>query len=107
RVTGVAHVVTGRQFCARGGVRAEGIEFLYLDEMRQHISRWEQLRTLLAVRFLPGSIRRRVPQVQPEQHAVVLFTSGSERSPKAVPLTHRNLISEMRAGTPALQLTRG
>src|SRR5207253_4503679 len=41
-----------------------------------------------------------------EKPAMVLFTSGSERAPKAVPLTHANIMAELRAGIPFLQLTR-
>ena len=46
-----------------------------------------------AVRWLPGSVRRLVPAVSPDRPAVVLFTSGSEKAPKAVPLTHANLLN--------------
>ena len=38
--------------------------------------------------------------------AVVLFTSGSESQPKAVPLSHRNLITNVRAGVAVLEATR-
>jgi long-chain-fatty-acid--[acyl-carrier-protein] ligase len=36
----------------------------------------------------------------------VLFTSGSEKAPKAVPLTHANIISNQRSGLAVLGLTR-
>ena len=45
------------------------------------------------MRLRPGRIRGQVPKVGPDQPAVVLFTSGSEKAPKAVPLTHENLLS--------------
>jgi long-chain-fatty-acid--[acyl-carrier-protein] ligase len=38
---------------------------------------------------------------------MILFTSGSEKAPKAVPLTHRNLLSNQRACLGALRLNRG
>jgi long-chain-fatty-acid--[acyl-carrier-protein] ligase len=44
--------------------------------------------------------------VAPDQPAVVLFTSGSEKAPKAVPLTHANIISNQRGGLSVLGLTR-
>ena len=38
---------------------------------------------------------RRAPRTRPEDVAVVLFTSGSESLPKAVALTHRNVLSDL------------
>src|SRR5262249_19541756 len=74
--------------------------------MRKDVSRWELLRTLLQVRWFPGSIRSRLPKADPNSHAVILFTSGSEKAPKTVPLTHSNLLSILRAGAPVIGLTR-
>ena len=51
----------------------------------------------------PHAARRPRPDV--DSPAVVLFTSGSESAPKAVPLTHRNLITNLRASLEVLQAT--
>jgi long-chain-fatty-acid--[acyl-carrier-protein] ligase len=40
--------------------------------------------------------RRKLGAVKPPETAVVLFTSGSESLPKAVPLTHANLLANLR-----------
>ena len=106
RVMGLTHVVTAHRFIDRLGIQIEGIEYLWLEDLRKGIGRFELLRTLLTVRFLPGLVRRRVPAVTPDQPAVVLFTSGSERAPKAVPLTHRNIITDARGGIAHMRLTR-
>ena len=52
------------------------------------------------MRWLPGRVRKHVPHTPPDQPAVVLFTSGSEKAPKAVPLTHRNILTNQRTGMP-------
>jgi acyl-CoA synthetase (AMP-forming)/AMP-acid ligase II/acyl carrier protein len=38
--------------------------------------------------------------------AVVLFTSGSEKAPKAVPLTHRNILSNLQSVIDAYDISR-
>src|SRR5262249_50869880 len=106
RTMGLTHVVTSQQFLDRKGVQVEGAQYVCLEEVRQTIGRLELLRTLLAVRLWPGRIRRQAPQVAPDEPAVILFTSGSEKAPKAVPLTHRNLLSNQRAMLGVLGLTR-
>lgn len=106
RVMNLTHVVSARTFLDRLGIRIEGVDYLWLEEVRQGIGKFELLRTLLTVRLLPGRVRDQVPRLSPDQPAVVLFTSGSERAPKAVPLTHRNIIADARAGIAHLKLTR-
>jgi long-chain-fatty-acid--[acyl-carrier-protein] ligase len=106
RSMGLSHVVTSEGFLDRTGVQVEGVEYVYLEDLRQGISRGEQLRTLLGVWLRPGRVRRRLPKSAPDDPAVILFTSGSEKAPKAVPLTQRNLLSNQRAALGILNLTR-
>ncbi len=106
RTTALSHVVTSNQFIDRTGIEVEGTQYMCLEDVRRGIGRLELLRTLWAVRLLPGRIRRRIPQADPDQPAVVLFTSGSEKAPKAVPLTHRNLLTDEQACIDVLSLTR-
>jgi long-chain-fatty-acid--[acyl-carrier-protein] ligase len=106
RAMSLTHIVTSQAFLDRTGTQVEGTQPICLEDVRKGIGRWELLRTLLAVRWWPGRIRRQVPKVAPDQPAVILFTSGSEKAPKAVPLTHANLLSNQRAVLAVLGLTR-
>jgi long-chain-fatty-acid--[acyl-carrier-protein] ligase len=105
RIMALKHVITSRRFVDRTGVKVEGVEYLFLEDLREGIGRWELLRTLLGVKLMPGRIRNLVPKTSPDRPAVVLFTSGSEKAPKAVPLTHANLLNNLRNGIEALGLT--
>ncbi len=106
RITGLTHVVTSRAFIDRTGIEVKGVEYLYLEKLRKDMGKFELLRTLLIVRWLPGHVRKLVPHISPEQPAVVLFTSGSEKEPKAVPLTHRNILTLLHSGIPFLGYTK-
>jgi long-chain-fatty-acid--[acyl-carrier-protein] ligase len=106
RLMGLTHVITADRFIDRLGITVEGAAYLYLEDLREEIGRWELLRTLLAVRLFPGRVRGGVPALSPDQPAVVLFTSGSEKAPKAVPLTHRNLLSDQSACVDILGILR-
>ena len=105
-VMAIKRVVTSRKFIDRLGLRIEGTEYLFLEDLRQGIGKVEALSTLLGVRFLPGKVLASVPRPKPDDTAVVLFTSGSEKAPKAVPLTHRNIMTDVQAGASALAFRR-
>lgn len=108
-LTGVQRVVTSKKFIDRTHIQVPGAEFLYLEDVRQTVGRFEIFRRFLTVRLAPGWLARRALarlHPDPDRPAVVLFTSGSEKAPKAVPLTHANVISDMRAALPLLKIDR-
>jgi long-chain-fatty-acid--[acyl-carrier-protein] ligase len=96
RLMSLTQVITSRAFVERLKIEIPGVQYLFLEDLRQRIGKLELLMQLLEVRWLPGRAAR-VPRLDPQQPALVLFTSGSERAPKAVPLTHVNILSEMKA----------
>ena len=107
KVMGLQRVVTSRKFIDRLGLKIEGIEYVFLEEIRKDIGKLEGIAALLGARFFPASVLAGVPKPDPGETAVVLFTSGSEKAPKAVPLTHRNILTDVRAGAAALGFQRG
>jgi long-chain-fatty-acid--[acyl-carrier-protein] ligase len=106
RLMGLTHVVTSRTFVDRTGVAVEGVQYLFVEELRKQIGKGELLRTLLSVRWLPGRVAAGVTKPDPDSPAVILFTSGSEKAPKAVPLTHRNLLSNQGSSIRFFGVTR-
>ncbi|MCL4195780.1 MAG: AMP-binding protein, partial [Thermoguttaceae bacterium] len=104
--TRLRRVVTSRRFVDRLGIEVPGAEYALLEDIRGSIGKFESLATLAASYVMPRSFLRDLPQPDVDAPAVVLFTSGSESAPKAVPLSHRNLIADSRASIKRLEAKR-
>ncbi len=77
----------------------EGISFVYLEDIGNSVSFRDKIRAYLAYKF------KHVPVVQDANSpAVILFTSGSEGAPKAVVLSHANILANIVQTTCAIRL---
>jgi acyl-[acyl-carrier-protein]-phospholipid O-acyltransferase/long-chain-fatty-acid--[acyl-carrier-protein] ligase len=99
QLAGLKQIITSRAFIEKARLKLEpltgaGVELIYMEDVRQGLSGFDKLRTLLRVRMAPASILR--APASAEDVAAILFTSGSEGVPKGVELTHANILSNMR-----------
>ncbi len=96
RAARIECILTSRQFIERAKLDAlvaaleEKIRIVYLEDLRQTVNVMDKAYGLVANTF-PFLFYRRADADKAERPAVVLFTSGSEGSPKGVALSHRNL----------------
>lgn len=73
-------------------LRAE-VEVHFLEDVRSQISWIDKLIAVLALPWASVLHGRHDPIPDPDRPAVILFTSGSEGTPKGVALSHANLLS--------------
>ena len=103
QATEVKRVITSSRLIDRLGLEVEGADYLFLEEVKKSIGKAEALSTMLASRLRPGSLLKQLPRQRHDDPAVFLFTSGSESAPKTVPLSHRNLLTNILDSLDVLQ----
>lgn len=81
--------------------------FVYLEEMKAKISLYEKLKAALLIKFKYETLIKKLGllDLKPDHTAVLLFTSGTETLPKGVPLSHRNILFDMKTAFDRVKTT--
>ncbi len=94
---GVNNVLTANVLIKRLSMQGINLEqlsdsFVFLEDFRKKISYKSKISAYLRSRLTWSSLKH--PKMN--DAAVILFTSGSEGLPKAVPLSHKNIMTNIR-----------
>jgi len=76
-----------------------------IEDIMEDISTGDKLSAALKSKLPTKMITNSFPHTLTDDTVVILFTSGSEKEPKAVQLTHKNIGSNMKAAIEVFQLT--
>jgi len=103
RRLGFRTIITSRTLLTRLKIdKQEGM--IFIEDLAAGVSLLDKamgfIRASMSVERIYGSLHT----ISPDDHVVVLFTSGSEREPKAVPLTHRNVMANIEGFRQVLDL---
>lgn len=112
---GIRHILTSQlllQRLAGQGVDLSALQsaMVPLEQLAQDMGRISKLSAAIKARIMPRGLLsipgRGRPETQPTSVTVVLFTSGSEALPKAVGLTHENLLTNIHDALESFRICR-
>ncbi|MCG6859822.1 MAG: acyl-[ACP]--phospholipid O-acyltransferase [Chromatiaceae bacterium] len=113
---GIRNVITARRFLNKLEGRGmdltevfEGIELHQMEDLKAEIGKAEGLLMLAAASLLPARLALILfgNRSAPEDTAAILFSSGSEGTPKGIELTHRNIMANVRQTSDVLNTEAG
>jgi acyl-[acyl-carrier-protein]-phospholipid O-acyltransferase/long-chain-fatty-acid--[acyl-carrier-protein] ligase len=106
----VKTVLTSRVFIEKGKLEhiaaslEENYSVIYLEDIRPTVTTSDKLKALFKAIFAKENLKEIISKTDANSPAVVLYTSGSEGSPKGVALSHINLLSNINQASAVLDL---
>ncbi len=77
---------------------------VFLEDIMENLSGIEKIRAALKAKLPVKLLTKFIKGKDPQETAVILFTSGSEKEPKAVQLSHLNIAANIEGFSSALGL---
>ena len=108
-LTKLSHVITSEKFVDR----LENVDIgntidklLFIEDIRKKLTLGDKIKGAFIARKSTAKLLKHfgVENLSPDETCIVLFTSGTTALPKAVPLTHRNILSNQKAALKAIDL---
>ena len=105
KIANITKILASQQFVTK--LKAKGfdltevlseVEVIYLEEVKAKMSKAKSLAMLMLVKILPTSVLNRIfiKEVSTDDTAAILFSSGSEGTPKGIELSHKNMMGNIK-----------
>ncbi len=105
KIANIKQVISSKQFMIKLKAKGfdlqealDGVEVIYLEDLKSKMGKKLQLKTFLIARFMPTSLLSicYVKRVSTLDTVAILFSSGSEGKPKGIELSHQNIMGDIK-----------
>lgn len=96
----IRHVLTSRRFLEKKPTELEGVEWVFLEDVKAQVSALDKVLSMAEAVAMPASLLERrlgLHRIDPDDPLTIIFTSGSTGEPKGVVLSHGNIGSNIDA----------
>jgi acyl-[acyl-carrier-protein]-phospholipid O-acyltransferase/long-chain-fatty-acid--[acyl-carrier-protein] ligase len=91
---GFSSILTSRKLLEK--LDQEPVEgMIFLEDIKSSITLPMKLKALFASKLSSSSIQKKICHGNDDETSVIIFTSGSEKEPKAVQLSHANIMHQL------------
>ena len=105
KIAGINKIITSKQFLAK--LKAKGFDLtevlensdlIYLEDVKEEMSNLKKLGMLMMVKLFSASMLSSIfiKDVKNTDTAAILFSSGSEGTPKGIELSHKNILGNIK-----------
>jgi acyl-[acyl-carrier-protein]-phospholipid O-acyltransferase/long-chain-fatty-acid--[acyl-carrier-protein] ligase len=114
KIANITKVVASKQFITKLKTKGfdmtnvlKNVEVIYLEEIKESMSKTKGLFTLIMVKVLPAWLLSMlfIEEINTDDTAAILFSSGSEGTPKGIELSHKNIMGNIKQTTTLLNPT--
>lgn len=108
--TQLKHIITSEKFLKNVpelDIDSISDQLIFVEKLKSSISLYEKLKAALLIKCKYETLLKKldVNSIDKSTPAVILFTSGTESTPKGVPLSHENVLYDMKAAFDRVKTT--
>ena len=101
----IKKIITSRVFLEKIGLPLDDSRWVFLEDINKSIGKFTKFKNWMKAKFCPRQIVARSWFYKPDSLKTIIFSSGSDGTPKGVMLSHFNIVSNIQMAEKIFTIT--